>query len=74
MAQLSAEELKELGNETFSKGNYQEAIDFYTQALELHADSAKLNAVIYKNRAMSRLKIEDFEGAELDCTKGIFKA
>lgn len=72
MEQLSAEKFKELGNEAFSKGNYQEAIDLYTKGLET-TDDSKLNVIFYKNRAMTKLKIDDFEGSESDCSKGILK-
>ena len=66
-----AESLKETGNELFKLDKFQAAIEAYTKALELQPDS-KLRLMLYKNRAMSRLKMEDFEGAEMDCDKGFF--
>lgn len=67
---LSVEELKERGNDSYKNGNYHEAVDIYTQALEIKNCPSSISAVIYKNRAMTRLKTEDYEGAEEDCTKG----
>jgi tetratricopeptide (TPR) repeat protein len=65
----SAEELKDDGNKSFQLGEYQTAIDEYTEALQLQPDK-QLKCVLYRNRAMVRLKIEDYEGAETDCDKG----
>uniref|UniRef100_A0A1I7RKR3 TPR_REGION domain-containing protein n=2 Tax=Bursaphelenchus xylophilus TaxID=6326 RepID=A0A1I7RKR3_BURXY len=64
----TAEQLKEDGNKRFQRGEYQEAIDLYTEALQLQPENA-LRIVLYRNRAMVRLKIEDYEGAENDCDK-----
>lgn len=66
----SAEDLKEAGNDLFKVGDYQASLDAYTAALELDPD-AKLKAILYRNRAMVRLKTEDFEGAECDCDRAI---
>jgi tetratricopeptide (TPR) repeat protein len=68
----SAEQLKDSGNSAFSLGNLQQALDDYTNALQLQPEDVKLKAIIYRNRAMVRLRIEDYEGAESDCTKGDF--
>jgi len=43
------EQLKNLGNESYSKGNYEEAIIMYTKAIEL--DVEKTNPVFFSNRA-----------------------
>ena len=40
------------GNECFRQGQYDEAIDYYTEAIGLDAG----NAVLYANRAMALLK------------------
>jgi tetratricopeptide (TPR) repeat protein len=65
----SAEQLKDDGNHLFQLGDYQKAIDEYTAALQLQPDN-QLRSILYRNRAMTRLKIEDYEGAETDCDKG----
>ncbi|KAK6014542.1 tetratricopeptide repeat protein, partial [Ostertagia ostertagi] len=44
----------------------------YTEALQLtNEDDKALRAVLYRNRSLSRLKEEDFEGAESDATKAL---
>lgn len=65
-----AEDLKDSGNEFFKMDKFEASIDAYTKALEHQADD-KLRLVLYKNRAMARLKVEDFEGAESDCDKAL---
>ena len=68
---FSPQSLKESGNELFKLGKFQAAIEAYTKALELQPDS-KLRLMLYKNRALGRLELKDFEGAEMDCDKGFF--
>jgi len=60
-----AEELKQKGNEVMKKGLYKSAIKHYSDALELRRDILPL----YTNRALARLKVEDFSGAVDDCTR-----
>ncbi|KJH40865.1 tetratricopeptide repeat protein [Dictyocaulus viviparus] len=73
VAQLqSAESLKDAGNDAVKRGDWLEACDYYTEALQHTTDDDKaLKAVIYRNRSLSRLKQDDFEGAENDCTKAL---
>lgn len=66
----SAEDLKNAGNDAFATGDYKLAIEKYTDALQLAPDN-KLKAILHRNRAMVRLNIEDYEGAEDDCDKGV---
>jgi tetratricopeptide (TPR) repeat protein len=65
----SAEQLKDSGNREFQLGNHQKAVDDYTAALQLQPEK-ELKCILYRNRAMTRLKVDDFEGAETDCDKG----
>lgn len=60
-----ANEFKEKGNAALKKGCYKTAIKYYTDALELRKDLMP----IYTNRALAKLKIEDFEGVIDDCTR-----
>ena len=60
-----AEELKVKGNEALKKGLYKTANKFYSDALELKKDLMPL----YTNRALARLKLEDFTGVIDDCTR-----
>ncbi|GMH50657.1 hypothetical protein TrRE_jg2372 [Triparma retinervis] len=53
--------LKNSGNEALKICKYSEAADLYTQALELHETS-----VLFSNRAMSYIKMEQYGQAILD--------
>lgn len=48
-----AEELKNKGNIAFKSGNYAEAVDFYTKAIELDSFSA----ILFTNRYKKNLYI-----------------
>ncbi|WKY17126.1 hypothetical protein Q1695_001614 [Nippostrongylus brasiliensis] len=68
----SAESLKDAGNAAVKRGDWLEANEYYTEALQLTSDEDKtLRAVLYRNRSLSRLKQDDFEGAETDATKAL---
>ena len=62
-----ADELKERGNKAFREGNYQEAQDLYTQAVQKYSR----NPLIFTNRANVRLKLQNWDGAVNDCLKSI---
>ncbi|KAL9668720.1 hypothetical protein QQ045_006258 [Rhodiola kirilowii] len=62
-----AEELKLLANEAFKAHKYNQAIDLYTQAIEINGS----NAVYYANRAFSHIKLEEYGSAIQDATKAI---
>ncbi|KAI4308063.1 hypothetical protein L6164_031179 [Bauhinia variegata] len=62
-----AEELKVLANEAFSARKYSQAIDLYSQAIEV--DSR--NAVYWANRAFAHLRLEEYGSAIQDATKAI---
>ncbi|KAK7333599.1 hypothetical protein VNO80_30374 [Phaseolus coccineus] len=62
-----AEELKVLANEAFNARKYSQAIDLYTQAIELNSG----NAVYYSNRAFAHLRLEEYGSAIQDATKAI---
>lgn len=51
-----AEELKVRGNDALKKGCYKTAIKYYSDALDLRKDIL----VIYTNRALARIKVEDY--------------
>ncbi|GMI48788.1 hypothetical protein TrCOL_g10809 [Triparma columacea] len=53
--------LKDSGNEALKICKYSEAADLYTQALELHETS-----VLFSNRAMAYIKMEQYGQAILD--------
>ncbi|KAJ6805008.1 serine/threonine-protein phosphatase 5 [Iris pallida] len=62
-----AEELKVLANEAFKANKFSQAIDLYTQAIELNS----LNAVYWANRAFAHTKLEEYGSAVQDATKSI---
>ncbi|KZV56291.1 serine/threonine-protein phosphatase 5-like [Dorcoceras hygrometricum] len=62
-----AEELKSLANEAFKARKYSQAIDLYTQAIEVNSD----NAVYWANRAFAHTKLEEYGSAIQDATKAI---
>ncbi|KAL3638278.1 Serine/threonine-protein phosphatase 5 [Castilleja foliolosa] len=64
---LRAEELKVLANEAFKAHKYSQAVDLYTQAIELNED----NAVYWANRAFAHTKLEEYGSAIQDATKAI---
>lgn len=65
----SADDLKDKGNNAFKNGQLNEAVDYYTKALALNPEK-NLKSTIYRNRAMVRLRMDDFEGCEMDATQG----
>ncbi|NWR26611.1 TTC1 protein, partial [Tachuris rubrigastra] len=64
--------LKEKGNEQFKKGDYGEAEDSYTKALQVcPACFQKDRAVLFSNRAAAKMKQDKTEAALSDCTKAV---
>ena len=56
---LQAEELKKKGNEALKKGDVDEAIKLYTEAIQLDPS----NHVLYSNRCAAYMKQEKFSQA-----------
>ncbi|NXY88097.1 TTC1 protein, partial [Alcedo cyanopectus] len=64
--------LKEKGNEQFKKGDYGEAEDSYSRALQIcPACFQKDRAVLFSNRAAAKMKQDKTEAALSDCTKAV---
>ncbi|NXP03393.1 TTC1 protein, partial [Thinocorus orbignyianus] len=64
--------LKEKGNEQFKKGDYGEAEDSYTKALQIcPACFQKDRAVLFSNRAAAKMKQDKTEAALGDCSKAV---
>lgn len=59
--------LKDEGNVFMKEQKYQEAIDLYTQAIEI--DST--NAIFFTNRAQAHIKSEGYGAAVADCTSAL---
>ncbi|XP_056398877.1 tetratricopeptide repeat protein 12 isoform X3 [Hyla sarda] len=58
-----ANALKDLGNKAFDKGDYETAIQCYSEGLEKLKDMQ----VLYTNRAQAYIKLEKYEKAISDC-------
>jgi len=67
MSSTRAEELKKQGNVCFQSGDFVGADKFYTQAII--QDSS--NAAFFTNRALARLKMDQYEAVIDDCNKAI---
>merc|ERR1719445_2186675 len=64
------EKLKEAGNDFFKKGEWDDALECYTEAIKkTRGDCEKQKAIYFKNRAACYLKMDRFEDAVDDCTK-----
>lgn len=59
--------LKEQGNEYFKAGQYKEAESYYGQAISIRSNDPKL----FQNRALTRIRLSDWPGAETDSRKAI---
>lgn len=62
-----AEELKLRANDAFKANKFSQAIDLYSQAIELNSS----NAVYWANRAFAHTKLEEYGSAVQDATKAI---
>lgn len=62
-----AEEIKILANEAFKAKRFSQAIDLYTQAIDLNGH----NVVYWSNRAFAHTKLEEYGSAVQDATKAI---
>ncbi|XP_075732979.1 dnaJ homolog subfamily C member 7 isoform X1 [Rhipicephalus microplus] len=62
---------KDEGNEAFSKGNFQEAFNIYTGALEVDPSNKLANSKLYFNRATVCSKINKLNQTLEDCTTAI---
>jgi len=64
---MAAEEAKSKGNAAFSKGQYEEAIKWFTEGIKLDAK----NHVLYSNRSASYASLKKYEEALKDAEKTI---
>lgn len=68
--QMTASDFFKLGVEKMLRGNYQEAIPDFTQAIQLKSDFA----AAYSNRCLADLQVQDYQNAVTDCNQAIKKA
>jgi len=65
------ESTKEKGNDAYRKGNYQEAYDLYSEALDIDQFNRKTNAKLHSNRSNVCEKLGRLNDAIADCDKAI---
>ncbi|XP_075047421.1 tetratricopeptide repeat protein 12 [Mixophyes fleayi] len=58
-----ANALKDLGNEAYGKGDYESAVQRYSEGLEKLRDMP----ILYTNRAQAYIKLEKYQNAITDC-------
>ena len=63
----AAEEAKKKGNEFYKNGEYDKAIEFYTQAINLQPQCA----VYYGNRSAALMMVYRYSQALDDCTRSV---
>ncbi|XP_077284379.1 tetratricopeptide repeat protein 1-like [Arctopsyche grandis] len=67
-----AERFKNEGNEKFKLANFEESIELYTMGLKICPLAYnKDRAILYSNRAASKMKLNKNKAAIQDCTKAI---
>lgn len=66
-SKAKANDLKNEGNEYLKKGNFLEAVEAYTKAIELDPT----NPIFFSNRAQSHIKMENYGLAINDCNEAI---
>ena len=65
------EELKDQGNIEFKARNYDDAIRYYTESIEMDHGHKSLVSVLYANRAIVLVKLKKYREAIADCDKSI---
>ncbi|KAL2271873.1 hypothetical protein VTJ83DRAFT_1244 [Remersonia thermophila] len=63
--------MKEEGNQQYKAGQWQAALDLYTQALGVDPANRGTNSKILQNRALCRIKLKQYDEAIADCEKAI---
>ena len=63
--------MKEEGNVHFKAGRYQQAVDVYTQALEVDPSNKGTNSKILHNRALSHIHLKQYSAAIADASRAL---
>ncbi|KAG1712715.1 hypothetical protein DVH05_000455 [Phytophthora capsici] len=64
-------QLKHNGNERFKRGEHQEAVRFYSEAVQIDPQHHEFCAIIYCNRAAAQMGLERYHTAILDCNEAL---
>jgi len=65
-AEKQAKKYKKSGNEFYKKRNLISAIDEYTKGIETPNISEELLSILYSNRSVARMELNDLKGAKSD--------
>jgi DnaJ family protein C protein 7 len=63
--------MKEEGNGHFKSGRFQQAVNVYTQALDVDPLNKGTNSKILQNRALCYIRLKDYQPAIADCTRAL---
>jgi len=63
--------MKAEGNAAFQGRKYKDAVDLYTQALDIDPQNKGTNSKILQNRAMASIKLKEFKSAIADCSRAL---
>lgn len=63
--------MKEEGNTLFKSGKYKDAIEMYSQALDVDPLNKGTNSKILQNRALCYTRTKSYKAAIADCTKAL---
>ncbi|KAF5976670.1 tetratricopeptide repeat 2 [Fusarium coicis] len=63
--------MKEEGNTDFKAGRLQQAIEKYTNALEIDPSNKSMNSKLLQNRAQCKIKLKQYDDAIADCERAI---
>ncbi|KAF3904372.1 hypothetical protein AA313_de0210204 [Arthrobotrys entomopaga] len=65
------EKKKEMGNDAFKRGDYENARLLYSEALEVDPENKGTNSKIFQNRAMTLMKLKCYDDAISDCDSAL---
>lgn len=65
------ERIKSDGNDEYKAGRYQEAIEKYSEALEIDPQNKGTNPKLLQNRALCYIRMKNFNQAIVDCERAI---
>ncbi|CAK1590397.1 unnamed protein product [Parnassius mnemosyne] len=66
-----AENYKNIGNDAFKSEKFEDAVSFYTKAIDLSEKDSRDRATYLKNRAAAYLKIKEYEKVINDCDEAL---
>ncbi|CAH3167298.1 unnamed protein product, partial [Pocillopora meandrina] len=66
-----AKECLEEGNKKYKQGETKEAINFYTEGLQVNCKDIRLNAKLYSNRAAAYFHLENYVECLNDATVAV---